>query len=66
MIKFVQAFLEILESNKALEALNLETNFLTGEFLVRLFTAAQQCPTLYEIKCVNQVNLFHILFMNKS
>lgn len=46
----------MLAANKHLESLNLETNFLSGEFLAKLFKAALINQTIHEVKCVNQVN----------
>lgn len=47
----------MLEANKTLEFLNLETNFLSGDFLAKFFKAALKNQTLREVKCVNQVKL---------
>ncbi|CDW56258.1 hypothetical protein TTRE_0000453301 [Trichuris trichiura] len=54
----VEPLLEVLECNKTLKTLNLETNFLTGDFLVRLFKAALKNQTLEEVKVVNQSATF--------
>uniref|UniRef100_A0A5S6Q1A5 E3 ubiquitin-protein ligase n=1 Tax=Trichuris muris TaxID=70415 RepID=A0A5S6Q1A5_TRIMR len=56
--KAVEPLLEVLECNKTLRTLNLETNFLTGDFLVRLFKAALKNQTLEEVKVVNQSATF--------
>ncbi len=45
----------MLEANKSIIYLNLETNYLSGEFMARLFEASLVNQVLQEIKCVNQV-----------
>uniref|UniRef100_A0AC35UEB9 Tropomodulin n=1 Tax=Rhabditophanes sp. KR3021 TaxID=114890 RepID=A0AC35UEB9_9BILA len=44
----------LVEHNTSLKSINLETNYLSGEFFQRLFEAALVHETLEEIKCVNQ------------
>jgi len=46
-----------LERNTTLRCLNLETNYLSGEFFARLFKAALTNQSLEEVKAVNQVGL---------
>ncbi|XP_003379756.1 tropomodulin family protein [Trichinella spiralis] len=46
--------LEVLRQNTSLEVLNLETNYLSGEFLARLFQALLEKQTLTVVKAVNQ------------
>lgn len=47
--------LEVLETNPHLETLNIETNFLNGDFLVRFFQSCLKLQTLRDVKAVNQV-----------
>jgi hypothetical protein len=51
-----QPLIQMLESNKSIIYLNLETNYLSGEFMARLFEASLVNQVLQEIKCVNQVD----------
>uniref|UniRef100_A0A1I7XFQ7 Tropomodulin n=1 Tax=Heterorhabditis bacteriophora TaxID=37862 RepID=A0A1I7XFQ7_HETBA len=44
----------VIEMNSALKKLNLETNYLSGEFFAKLFKAALINQTLEEVKAVNQ------------
>ena len=41
--------------NQAIKKLNLETNYLSGDYFSKLFKAALVNMTLEEIKAVNQV-----------
>ncbi|KAI6213498.1 hypothetical protein M3Y94_00157600 [Aphelenchoides besseyi] len=54
----VEPLIDILEINESLRVLNLETNYLSGEFFARLFQAALKNQTLEEIKAVNQGTSF--------
>lgn len=47
-----------MEANESLRVLNLETNYLSGEFFARLFQAALKNQTLEEVKAVNQGTTF--------
>lgn len=47
--------LDILQDNTTLVALNLETNYLSGEFLTSLFKAMLKNQTIEEIRASNQV-----------
>ncbi|PIO55368.1 hypothetical protein TELCIR_23246, partial [Teladorsagia circumcincta] len=46
--------LPVIEMNTALRKLNLETNYLSGDFFAKLFRAALVNQTLEEVKAVNQ------------
>ena len=46
--------IEIVELNEALKHINLETNYLSGDFFAKLFKAALTNETLEEVKAVNQ------------
>ncbi|KAI6227497.1 hypothetical protein M3Y99_01247400 [Aphelenchoides fujianensis] len=50
----VEPLIRVLELNESLRVLNLETNYLSGEFFARLFEAALKNQTLEEVKAVNQ------------
>lgn len=50
----LEPLLEVIENNQTLKAINLETNFLSGQFLARIFESAKKNETLEEIKAVNQ------------
>ncbi|KRZ25972.1 Tropomodulin, partial [Trichinella pseudospiralis] len=50
----LEPLLEALRQNTSLEVLNLETNYLSGEFLTRLFQALLEKQTLTVVKAVNQ------------
>uniref|UniRef100_A0A914HJ92 Tropomodulin n=1 Tax=Globodera rostochiensis TaxID=31243 RepID=A0A914HJ92_GLORO len=50
----VQPLIDILEHNSTLRCVNLETNYLSGDFFARLFKAALTNQTLEEVKAVNQ------------
>ncbi|KAL1228566.1 Tropomodulin [Trichinella spiralis] len=50
----LEPLLEVLRQNTSLEVLNLETNYLSGEFLARLFQALLEKQTLTVVKAVNQ------------
>ncbi|KAI6189982.1 hypothetical protein M3Y97_00067400 [Aphelenchoides bicaudatus] len=50
----VEPLIDILEANESLRVLNLETNYLSGEFFAKLFQAALKNQTLEEVKAVNQ------------
>lgn len=45
---------DVLENNTTLKSINLETNYLSGDFFARLFRAALVNQTLEEVKAVNQ------------
>uniref|UniRef100_A0A0N4ZRY3 Tropomodulin n=1 Tax=Parastrongyloides trichosuri TaxID=131310 RepID=A0A0N4ZRY3_PARTI len=44
----------VVENNTSLKCINLETNYLSGEFFTKLFEAALVHETLEEVKAVNQ------------
>uniref|UniRef100_A0A914DE82 Tropomodulin n=1 Tax=Acrobeloides nanus TaxID=290746 RepID=A0A914DE82_9BILA len=46
--------ISILEINETLRSINLETNYLTGDFFSKLFQSALKNQTLEEVKAVNQ------------
>jgi hypothetical protein len=50
-----QPLLAVLETNESLRSINLETNYLSGEFFARLFKAALTKQSVEEVKAVNQV-----------
>ncbi|KAI3421985.1 hypothetical protein GPALN_012522 [Globodera pallida] len=50
----VQPLIDILEHNSTLRCVNLETNYLSGDFFARLFKAALTNQSLEEVKAVNQ------------
>ncbi|VDO95826.1 unnamed protein product [Heligmosomoides polygyrus] len=50
----IAILLPVIEMNKALRKLNLETNYLSGDFFAKLFRAALVNQTLEEVKAVNQ------------
>jgi hypothetical protein len=50
------------EHNETLRVINLETNYISGDFFARLFKAALKNQTLEEVKAVNQVSKKSQLF----
>lgn len=48
---------DILEENDTLRVLNVETNYLSGEFFAKLLRAALKFQSLEELKAVNQVRV---------
>ncbi|KJH49967.1 Tropomodulin [Dictyocaulus viviparus] len=50
----IAVLLTVIEMNTALRKLNLETNYLSGDFFAKLFRAALVNQTLEEVKAVNQ------------
>uniref|UniRef100_A0A914VD47 Tropomodulin n=1 Tax=Plectus sambesii TaxID=2011161 RepID=A0A914VD47_9BILA len=50
----VEPLIAILENNESLKSINLETNYLSGEFFSRLFKAALVKQTVEQVKAVNQ------------
>lgn len=50
----VANLLEVIQVNESLKHINLETNYLGGEFFAGLFQSALVNETLEEVKCVNQ------------
>lgn len=52
----IEPLIDILEENESLRVLNLETNYLSGEFFAKLFQAALKNQTLEEVKAVNQAS----------
>lgn len=46
--------INVVENNTSLKCINLETNYLSGEFFAKLFQAALVHETLEEVKAVNQ------------
>ncbi|XP_014118206.1 PREDICTED: tropomodulin-4 isoform X1 [Pseudopodoces humilis] len=49
------AVAEMLEHNRSLQSLNLESNFISSAGVLRLLGAVGQCPTLSELRLDNQV-----------
>ncbi|EJW84329.1 hypothetical protein WUBG_04762 [Wuchereria bancrofti] len=52
----LQPIFDVVASNTTLKSINLETNYLSGDFFARLFKAALVNQTLEEVKAVNQVH----------
>jgi tropomodulin len=52
----LQPLIEAVENNETLRVINLETNYISGDFFSRLFKAALKNQTLEEVKAVNQVS----------
>uniref|UniRef100_A0A9J2P125 Tropomodulin n=1 Tax=Ascaris lumbricoides TaxID=6252 RepID=A0A9J2P125_ASCLU len=50
----LQPLIDVVEKNSTLKAVNLETNYLSGDFFAKLFQAALKNQTLEEVKAVNQ------------
>uniref|UniRef100_A0A1I8ECS4 Tropomodulin n=1 Tax=Wuchereria bancrofti TaxID=6293 RepID=A0A1I8ECS4_WUCBA len=50
----LQPIFDVVASNTTLKSINLETNYLSGDFFARLFKAALVNQTLEEVKAVNQ------------
>uniref|UniRef100_H1A492 Tropomodulin 4 n=1 Tax=Taeniopygia guttata TaxID=59729 RepID=H1A492_TAEGU len=48
------AVAEMLEQNRSLQSLNLESNFITSAGMLRLLAAIGHCPTLSELRVDNQ------------
>lgn len=48
----------MLEQNRSLQSLNLESNFITGAGMLRVLAAVGQCPTLSELRVDNQCQRF--------
>jgi hypothetical protein len=46
--------IEIVENSETLKHINVETNYLSGEFFAKLFDAALNTEALEEVKAVNQ------------
>ncbi|VDK51579.1 unnamed protein product [Cylicostephanus goldi] len=62
----IAVLITVVEMNKALKKLNLETNYLSGDFFAKLFKAALVNETLEEIKAVNQASFsIYTLFLVK-
>lgn len=55
LICFFQGLVDVLENNEVLRCINLETNYLSGEFFAKLFRAMLKFQQIEEIKAVNQV-----------
>lgn len=55
-VVLLQPIFDVIENNTTLKSINLETNYLSGDFFARLFKAALVNQTLEEVKAVNQVN----------
>ena len=62
---FLQGFITGLKENKSLKSLNVESNCLTGEMIVRLLEAINISQTLMELKVDNQ-SVSHISFINSQ
>ena len=54
----LEPLLPALEANTGLRKLNVETNFLSGEFLARLFQALLPQQSLAEVRAANQGGTF--------
>lgn len=52
-----QAVAEMLEQNRSLQSLNLESNFITSAGMMKVLGAIEKCPTLTELKVDNQVTM---------
>uniref|UniRef100_A0A0K0ETK1 Tropomodulin n=1 Tax=Strongyloides stercoralis TaxID=6248 RepID=A0A0K0ETK1_STRER len=50
----IMELINVVENNTSLKCINLETNYLSGEFFAKLFQAALVHETIEEIKAVNQ------------
>jgi hypothetical protein len=50
-----QPLIDVVEHNTTLRCINLETNYLSGDFFAKLFKAALANQSLEEVKAVNQV-----------
>uniref|UniRef100_A0A914ZJH9 Tropomodulin n=1 Tax=Parascaris univalens TaxID=6257 RepID=A0A914ZJH9_PARUN len=50
----VEPLIDVVENNSTLKAVNLETNYISGDFFAKLFQAALKNQTLEEVKAVNQ------------
>ncbi|CAB3398155.1 unnamed protein product [Caenorhabditis bovis] len=50
----IMVLVTVIEMNQAIKKVNLETNYLSGEFFAKLFKAALVNETVEEIKAVNQ------------
>uniref|UniRef100_A0A8D2PRT5 Tropomodulin 4 n=1 Tax=Zosterops lateralis melanops TaxID=1220523 RepID=A0A8D2PRT5_ZOSLA len=48
------AVAEMLEQNRSLQSLNLESNFITSAGMMRVLGAIEQCPSLRELRVDNQ------------
>ncbi|NWT15949.1 TMOD4 protein, partial [Vireo altiloquus] len=48
----------MLEQNRSLQSLNLESNFITGAGMLRVLAAVGQCPSLSELRVDNQCQRF--------
>ncbi|KAK6050910.1 hypothetical protein COOONC_11585, partial [Cooperia oncophora] len=48
----------VLEINRGLKKLNIETNYLSGDFFIKFFQAALTNETLEEVRAVNQGTSF--------
>jgi hypothetical protein len=46
--------IDVVEHNESLKHINVETNYLSGDFFAKLFQAALNNETLEEVKAVNQ------------
>ncbi|PAV79043.1 hypothetical protein WR25_17828 [Diploscapter pachys] len=53
----ISVLMPVIEMNNALKKLNLETNYLSGEFFAKLFKAAIHNNSLEEVKAVNQISV---------
>lgn len=51
----MQGLIEVLEKNKSLTVLNVESNFLSGDLLAKLLRATLANQTLIEFHAENQV-----------
>uniref|UniRef100_A0A8R1HYQ3 Uncharacterized protein n=1 Tax=Caenorhabditis japonica TaxID=281687 RepID=A0A8R1HYQ3_CAEJA len=50
----INILVTVIEMNQAIKKVNLETNYLSGEFFAKLFNAALANESVEEIKAVNQ------------
>lgn len=51
---------ECLKENKTLKILNIESNFITGEFLVEILKAINVNKTVEELRAANQVCFYFL------
>ncbi|KAI1720812.1 tropomodulin [Ditylenchus destructor] len=50
----IAPLIDVMENNDTLRAINVETNYLSGDFFAKLFRAALRYQSLEEVKAVNQ------------
>ncbi|KAI1719338.1 tropomodulin [Ditylenchus destructor] len=50
----IAPLIDVMENNDTIRAINVETNYLSGDFFAKLFRAALRYQSLEEVKAVNQ------------